>query len=104
MSSVCAGVSRCAWSTTLPVSAGNVCASAGEASATSASHKTARSCFTLAGGIEIDRRRFLRRGRGLERDLGLGAVENLGADRVREGPDPRVIAAHRLVIITARGV
>src|SRR4051812_41164652 len=104
MSTACAGVRRSAWSTTLPVSAGNVCAIEGVANATSASHKTARSALTSAGGIEVDRRRLLRRGGRFERNLWLGAVEDLGADRVGEGADPRVIAAHRIIVVAARRV
>ena len=64
--------------------------------------RTARSCFTSTGSVEVDAGRFLRRRRRFERHLGLGAVEDLGADGVREGADPGVIALHRLVIVAAR--
>ena len=91
-----------AWSTTgEPLFGGNVCAVAGAASAKSASSRAARKCFTSAR-VEIHRRRLLRRCRGFERDLWLGAVEDLGADRGREGPDQRVILAHVLIVVAAR--
>src|SRR3954471_22275186 len=103
MSCTCSGVSKCAWSTTRPVSCGNVCAATGVANATSASHRTARRWFTSAR-VEIDGRRGLRSRRGLERHLGLGAVEDLGADRVGEGADAGVISLHRRIIVAPRGV
>src|SRR5438270_12756110 len=91
-----------AWSTTGdPLLAGNGWASAGVASANSASNKAARACFTSAR-VEVDRRRILRRSRGRERNLGLGAVEHLGADRRREGADQRVILLDGGVVIAAR--
>src|SRR5689334_25380204 len=95
-----------AWSTTgEPLFSGNFCAAAGVANASS-SQKAARMRVTSAGVIraEIYRRRLLRTGRRFERHLGLGAVKNLGADRVRERPDARVIGLHRLVVVAARGV
>ena len=58
----------------------------------------------VARVAEVDLGGFLRRGRGRERDLGLGAVEDLGADRVGEGADPRVIGLDRGVVVAARGV
>src|SRR3982751_2432654 len=103
-STTCSGRSRCAWSTTRPVSGGKCCAAAGDASANSASHRTAKTRATSARGVEIDARRGLGGGRRFERHLRLGAVEDLGADRVGEGADAGVIAGHRLVIVTARGV
>src|SRR3954471_15953891 len=103
-SSTCAGVSIPAWSTTgEPLFCGNVCADAGAASANSASSSAARRCFTSAR-VEVHVRRGLRPGRGLERDFRLGAVEDLRADRRREGADERVILLHRRVVIAARGV
>ena len=59
--------------------------------------------FTSAR-VEVDARRLLRAGRRLERDLGLGAVEHLRADRVGEGADAGVIGLHRLVIVAARRI
>src|SRR5437870_2264953 len=94
-----------AWSTTGdPLFAGNVWAAAGAASATSASHTMARSCFTSVGVAEVHARRFLRSTRSLERHLGLGAVEDLRADRVGEGADARIIGLHGLIIVAARRV
>src|SRR5687767_2533247 len=81
-SSSCSALKRFAWSTTgsRPRS-GKVWAAAGVASATSASHRTARRRVTLAG-VEVDRGCGLGSYRGFERHLGLGAVEDFGADRV----------------------
>src|SRR6478672_11098529 len=94
-----------AWSTTGdPLFAGNVWAAAGVASARSASHTMARSCFTSVGVAEIHARRFLRGARSLERHLRLGAVEDLCADGVGERPDARVVGLHRLIIVAARGI
>src|SRR4029079_11369738 len=124
--------SKCAWSTTRPVSGGKVCANAGAAQSSSPNSHTivipakARApLLSLAGsgtpafagattgdvtsasagvGVEIDARRLLR-GRGrLERHLGLGTVEHLGADRRRERADQRIIPLNRLIIVAARRV
>src|SRR5205809_1213750 len=93
-----------AWSTTGdPLFAGKVCAAAGDASARNASVSAARNCLTSAR-VEIDGRRLLGGRRGRERDLGLGAVEDLGADRVREGPDAGVVGLDRRIVVAARGV
>src|SRR5690348_4488493 len=100
-SATCAALRICASSTTRPLSFGKVCAEAGTASANSASHKTPRKRVTSAGGVEVYAGRILRRSRRLERDLRLGAVEYLGADRVGEGPDRGVILPNRLVVIAA---
>src|SRR5207249_3875709 len=59
--------------------------------------------FTSAR-VEINGRRLLRSSCSLERYLGLGAVEDLRADRVGEGADARVVATDRLVIVAARRV
>jgi hypothetical protein len=72
------------------------------AATSTASHKPTRKRITTARGVEVDRGRFLRPGGRFERDLGLGAIEDLGADRVGEGADAGVIGLHRLVIIAAR--
>ena len=70
----------------------------------SASHRTTKKARHLSSRVEVDLRRCLRAGGGLERHLRLGAVEDLGADRVGEGADARVIGLHRLVIVAARRV
>src|SRR6185437_16866094 len=94
-----------AWSTTGdPLFCGKVCAGNGEASATSASHSTARTCFILARVAEVDSRRSLRGGRSFERHLRLCAIEHFRADRRREGPDQGVILLNRVIIIAARCV
>src|SRR5690348_5169491 len=58
-------------------------------------------CFSAAVA-EVDRRRVLRGCGGFERHLRLRAVEDLRADRAREGPDQGIIFAHRLVIVAPR--
>src|SRR5688572_17730876 len=57
----------------------------------------------LALVAEVDLGRVLRARRRLERNLGLGAVENLGADRVREGADAGIIGLDCLIIVAALG-
>src|SRR5688500_2494101 len=51
--------------------------------------------------VEVDGRGVLRPGGGFKRDLGLGAIEYLRADRVREGADAGIIALHGFVVIAA---
>src|SRR6476659_2085777 len=100
-STTCAGVRMPAWSTTgEPLFCGNVCADAGAASANSASISAARTCLTSAR-VEVDVGRGLRPSRGLERHFRLGAIEDLGADRGREGANRRVIFLHRRIIVAA---
>src|SRR5262245_14262097 len=98
-SSSCSGLSRSAWSTTRPVSGGKVWAAAGSANSASQTAAMIRSILALVA--EVDLGRFLGARRRLERHLGLGAIEDLGADRVREGPDAGVIGLDRLIIIPA---
>ena len=60
-----------------------------------------RSLLRLAGVLKSTLGASWAPGRRLERHLGLGAVEDLGADRVGEGADAGVIALHRLIIVAA---
>src|SRR5690349_7633072 len=127
-STTCDGLSRCAWSTTRPVSGGKFWAVAGTAKKSSATNHAIvippkagiRLFFAEGSGtpafagvtaivvtsastrVEVDRGRVLRGGGRLERNLGLGAVEDLGADCGGEGADQRIILPHRLVVIAAR--
>src|SRR5438067_9615992 len=52
-------------------------------------------------GVEVDLRRRLRTGGCFEGHLGLGAVDDLRADRVGESSDRRVIFLNRLVVVAA---
>ena len=77
-----------------------------DGSGTPASAGATKNVVTSAstGRVEVHGRRSLRRGCRLERHLGLRSVEDLGADRGREGADQRIILTHRLVIIATRRV